>query len=171
VVQQTLFDEPAGDPEVEKHAVVSPCRVYRYELRRVWDPSLPLCVWIMLNPSTADAEIDDQTITTIIRVTKKWKNCSFGGIVVYNLYALRSTDREQLKHHADPVGPENDSYLLSIDPKLMVMCAWGADGDRGEEVLAALRARGIRPYYLKLTASGRPRHPLYLDETLQPQPL
>jgi hypothetical protein len=148
------------------------CDVYRYELRRVWGPG-ELLVWIMLNPSKADGRVDDATIRKVMRLTRKWWTPSggrYGGIVVLNLYALRATDRRKLWHHPDPIGPENDSWLLDVDAE-RVICAWGADGLRGEEVLAQLVERGVQPYCLAVTAGGQPRHPLYLKETLRPVPL
>jgi hypothetical protein len=47
---------------MEKSATLSPDGVYRYTLERVWAPSLPRVVWVMLNPSTADAEQDSPGI-------------------------------------------------------------------------------------------------------------
>lgn len=35
---------------------------YRYELSRTWDDALPSIAFILLNPSTADADIDDRTV-------------------------------------------------------------------------------------------------------------
>ena len=36
-------------------AVISPCGKYRYSLTRQWNEK-PLVAWVMLNPSSADAE-------------------------------------------------------------------------------------------------------------------
>jgi hypothetical protein len=159
-------DEGAADREHDRESCVI-CDVYRYELRRIWGPG-PILVWIMLNPSTADAAQDDATIRKCIRFAKKW---GYGGIIVLNLYALRATKPEALWSHPDPIGPRNDAYLLSVPTDLMVVCAWGTDGRRGAEVLDRLVACGVQPHYLSLTAGGEPGHPLYLKETLKPKPL
>lgn len=145
------------------------CDVYRYELRRVWGPG-PLCVWVMLNPSTADGKQDDATIRKCIRLAKRWGS---GGIVVVNLYGLRATDPRELWRHPDPVGPENDRHVWGVlgMPGALVVCAWGAHGRRGNDVLVELVARGVQPQCLALTSAGQPRHPLYLTESLRPMPL
>jgi hypothetical protein len=144
------------------------CNVYRYELRRVWEPSRPLMVWVMLNPSTADAEVDDATVEKCMRFAKAW---GYGGMIILNCYALRARHPEELAEHPDPVGPENDAYLERIDPALMVVCAWGATGVRGPEVVAKLIKIGVVPHHLELTRGGQPWHPLFLKETLMPRVL
>jgi hypothetical protein len=157
----------AVDPEHDRDACLV-CDVYRYVLTRIWNASLPLCVWVMLNPSKADRRVDDATIKKCMRFARKW---GYGGVLVLNLYGLRATDRRELWRVDDPIGPENDKHLLGIDARLMVVCAWGADGRRGDEVLAALIARGVTPYCLATTKAGAPTHPLYLKESLTPVPL
>ena len=72
----------------EKSAIISECEQYRYELRRIWQPKKGLVCWVMLNPSIADANIDDPTIRRCIGYTAKW---GYGGRVVVNLFALRAT--------------------------------------------------------------------------------
>ena len=106
MVSQTLFDLPSKNA-----AAFSPDRRYRYTLRRQWDDALPYCLFVMLNPSTADATQDDPTIRRCIGFTKAW---GFGGLLVGNLFALRSTDPAALYHADDPVGPENDSCLRTL---------------------------------------------------------
>jgi hypothetical protein len=126
----TLFDltEDSG-------AELSPCRRYRYRLWRRWSDG-PVVNFVMLNPSTADAEQDDPTVRRCVGFAKSW---GAGGLVVTNLYALRSTDPKALWTADDPVGPENAFHLgsgaLGADT---VVCAWGAEGarnGRGNEVL------------------------------------
>ena len=65
-----------------RSAVLSDCGNYRYQLHRTWDESLPKCMFMMLNPSTADADIDDNTIRRCIGFAKLW---GYGGLMVGNL--------------------------------------------------------------------------------------
>jgi hypothetical protein len=154
-------------------ATFSPCRTYRYALTRRWSER-PLAVFVMLNPSTADAFTLDPTVRRCISFAVEW---AAGGVLVLNLFALRSTDPKALYSHADPVGPDNDvvitEHLPTGEPAGPVIAAWGAGPDgprparrmlrsRAERVAALLRARGARPLCLGLTQAGHPRHPLYI---------
>jgi hypothetical protein len=144
-------------------ATFDSARVYRYQLTRIWDELRPSAVWIMLNPSTADAEADDPTIRRCAGFTKAW---GLGGLVVVNLFALRATDPRLLRRHPDPVGPRNDEFITEIVwPDSLVVCAWGANrvaDERSVDVLGILSARGAQPKCLGKTRDGYPRHPLYV---------
>lgn len=151
-------------------AVLSADGVYRYELRRVWGDPDRLVGWIMLNPSTADADIDDPTIRRCMGFARSW---GYGGIVVRNLFALRATNPAVLRWHADPVGPENDYWLLAggQETDCLTVCAWGVHGSmngRAHAVAPRLAAGGLRLHHLGLTRSGAPRHPLYLPGLTEP---
>jgi hypothetical protein len=158
----TLFGPTSG-------ATLSPCGLYRYSLWRKWDESQPLCTWIMLNPSTADASKDDPTIRRCIGYSKRW---GFGGLLVANLFALRATDPRVLQTAPDPVGPENDAYLLNAASNTAkVVCAWGNWGDlRGRSEAVCRLLQGVPLYRLGLTELGEPSHPLYLPSSLEPVP-
>jgi len=113
----------------------------------------------MLNPSTANATVDDPTIGRCISFAKAW---GYGSLTVGNLFAYRTPSPEVLKTVADPVGPDNDRWLdqLSRDADLTV-AAWGNHGtfrNRGFEVATRLR----NPHCLRVTARGQPSHPLYV---------
>ena len=71
-----------------KSAEFSPDKVYRYELWRIWDEALPVCMFIGLNPSTADETVDDPTIRRCINFAKEW---GYGQLVMTNLFAFRAT--------------------------------------------------------------------------------
>jgi hypothetical protein len=47
----------------ERGEWIGDCGMYRYRLWREWDKSLPTQAFLMLNPSLADHQIDDPTIT------------------------------------------------------------------------------------------------------------
>lgn len=151
---------------VVRSAVTSPCGAYRYELRRVWTAG-PLCGWIMLNPSTADAEQDDPTIRRCMGFARMW---GYAGIVVRNLYALRATDPRELAAHSQPWGPDNDTHLMNAVDDPITVCAWGSRGKRGDTVLNALADAGANLHHLGLTHAGKPRHPLYLPASVTPEP-
>jgi hypothetical protein len=159
---ETLFDLPgAGDLS---GAVLSPCGTYRYTLDRVWDASLPTALFIMLNPSTADASEDDPTIRRCRSFATR-EGC--GGLTVVNLFALRATNPDALTTHPDPIGPDNDTRILlalSKEPAV-VIAAWGANPyatTRATQIAGLLARRGTRAQCLGVTRSGAPRHPLYV---------
>lgn len=168
-----LFAEPEEDRSVDRDAVISDCSQYRYRLTRQWgDRSNPVaCVFIMLNPSTADAAKDDPTIRRCISFAKR-EGCNL--LEVVNLFAWRATDPGELPSVGDPVGPDNDFYLRQPydDKPKVVVAAWGAcpfAKDRAEYVLWKLLA-GIDVMCLGTTKAGHPRHPLYVknDQPLIP---
>ncbi len=169
-------EEVMNEPMV-KNAVLSPCGVYRYRLSRSWDSWLGTLVFVMLNPSTADADKDDPTIRKCIGFAKRH---GYGGIVVVNLFALRSTDPRALVVEAadgvDVVGPLNDDHIYHECRERTVVLAWGCYGllgmtkDRAREVLELLGTINARALCLKLNGDTSPAHPLMLSYENQLQP-
>jgi hypothetical protein len=129
-------------------------------------------LFVMLNPSTADAAIDDPTIRKCKGFAKLW---GFAYVAVANLYAFRATDpRDLWKARAPIVGAENDSYIMSsaLDA-LLVVCAWGAhakDSSRVAAVRKILRDSGAPTVALGFSKSGHPRHPLMLSYDTERSP-
>lgn len=111
------------------YAEVSKCGQYRYVLKRTI-PSIfrwvKPALFIMLNPSTADAEKDDPTIRRCVSFASL-QGCT--ELTVVNLFALRTTNPVELMNHEDPVGPLNDQRIAEqIDKHKLgiVVAAWGA---------------------------------------------
>ena len=107
-------------------AEFSACGRYRYWLERRWSADSP-AVFVMLNPSTADAKIDDPTIRRCMGFAKREGH---GGLVVVNLFGWRSSDPRQLVLADDPVGPGNtraigEALLMGATTSGRVICAWG----------------------------------------------
>lgn len=151
--------------EMTKGAVISDCGRYRYALVRRWAQDGRIATFVMLNPSTADAEVDDPTILRCIGFARRW-GCN--SMHVVNLYALRSKDPKALWAAEDPVGPENDRYLAShgmaaASAGHLLVAAWGANAkaDRVEQVLQ-LPGFNTKLMCLGTTKDGAPRHPLYI---------
>ena len=153
---------------MRQSAVASPCKRYRYQLRRVWDPGKPAVLFVCLNPSTADAKLDDNTSRVCRNYAERW---GYGTLLMGNLFAYRSRDPRALRTAKDPIGPENDHHLMELQSAAKtVVCAWGNRGalfDRDVQVLRFLR----RPQCLVKLKSGRPGHPLYRSADLRPIPL
>lgn len=142
-------------------AVISDCGVYRYHLSRVWDPDRPNMLFVMLNPSTADAEADDPTINRCISFAKR-EQC--GGVEVVNLFAFRSPYPKDLRTTLDPNGPENGKVLrrkiLTHDGP--VVAAWGNERFAQETGKHVTEIFGDYMLCLGHNKNGSPKHPLYL---------
>jgi hypothetical protein len=151
---------------IERGADISPCGRYRYTLWCAWGAG----AWVnfcCLNPSRADAKVNDPSFTRMVNFAKAW---GYDGLIVTNLFAFRATNPLDMKAAADPVGPLNDSALLSAHlTAKRTVAAWGAHGTyRGRD--AQVRAMLPDLQYLRLTKDGHPGHPLYLPAGLRPQP-
>lgn len=145
---------------MKTNAILSPDRKYRYCLTREWDSSKPNLVYILLNPSTADETINDPTISRCIDIAKY---NGFGSIKVMNLFAYRATQPPDMKCQCDPVGPENDKYLLEETKDSIILLAWGNHGNfmnRSAAVVTLLQDKEL--FCLAKNKSGEPKHPLYI---------
>ena len=163
--------------KMAKDAFLSHCGRYRYYLVRRWSDG-PVMLFVMLNPSTADATNDDPTIRRCIGFAQR-EGC--GAVAVVNLFALRTPDPRQLLGVAQAlgtetiIGRENDKHIATaVSMASVVVMAWGAHEsrlfsdpenhhDRGHSVWRAVRhIHGKRTMCLGTTKAGAPKHPLYL---------
>lgn len=163
------------DMLVRKQASLSSCGRYRYQLRRTWDEKLRPYVIGMLNPSTADDEVDDPTIRVCMTRARKL-NC--GSLIVWNLGALRATDPKLWMRSNCPIGARNDwwiKYTLQecSERNGIAVVAWGNHGtfrERGKVALRALYEAEVQPMCLGVTNNGQPRHPLYVSSNTELRP-
>lgn len=117
--------------------------------------------WVLLNPSTADGSKDDPTVRRCVGFAERW---GYGGMVVVNLFALRSTDPKALKTHASPDGLDNDAAVwVAVRQAELVVVAWGAHGgEAGRRMATRVRdALGKAPMCFGVNKGGDPKHPLY----------
>ncbi|MDA0717986.1 MAG: DUF1643 domain-containing protein [Cyanobacteria bacterium] len=153
-------------------AAFSLCGQYRWWLERVWQPAAPRLLFIGLNPSRADGQRDDPTLRRLLGFSRRW---GFGSLEVLNLFARISPSPAVLHRAADPVGTEADAWIqkrLTANPQAPVWLGWGNQGawqSRERSVQAFLQGRGLLT--LGCTASGQPRHPLYVASDVALQPL
>jgi len=146
------------------YAIFSKDRIYRYDLRRNLGYVKSTCLFIMLNPSTADEYRNDPTVTRCINFAKYW---GFGRLEVCNIFAYRATDPKEL-YNLSPeaaIGPENNVRITKAVIRAdRVVCAWGNHGElygRGDEVILEIRDLDTYPLAFKITQKGQPIHPLY----------
>lgn len=162
---------------MKREAVISDDGLYRYRLERQWSDTPGTTTFVMLNPSTADGEVDDNTIRRCMGFAKRWGH---GRLVVVNLFALRATDPRELLEADDPVGPENDGYLRAVGSEnSLIIAGWGSPPSKlyalhylrrdtalsllaGPSTISSFKGRPI--FCLGVTKKGQPRHPLYLSK-------
>ena len=143
-------------------ALLSDCGTYRYWLKRVWDDARPLLVVCMLNPSTADASMNDPTILTLIHFARLW---GAGGLYVVNEYAFRSPHPSVMAKAADPTGPGNSAAIeqavhYARSTTCWALAAWG-NGGRNDGLFSLWAAMSnVQLMALGTTKDGSPKHPL-----------
>lgn len=150
---------------VRRGARISDCGGYRYWLSREWGPGPPL-TFVMLNPSTADAEVDDPTIRRCVSFAQRE---GADACWVVNLFAFRSSDPGALSREDDPIGPGNAAeigvaLIAAAVSGLPVVCAWGAHpvGLQARRLIRRAVDCGAKLVCLGRTKNGSPRHPLYV---------
>ena len=147
---------------MDRTALFSPCRTFRYRLGRRWSDG-PVLAFIMLNPSCADEHIDNPSVRRCIGFAQRLGD---GSPVVVNLYAFLATDSAELRRAGYPIGSDNDQRITeAVHESSRVVAAWGVHAarlGRPQEVLGLLSRLGATPYCLRVTSSGHPEHPLRL---------
>jgi len=161
---------PAWPKDSTVTAVFSDCQRYRYQLREVWDSGRPMVLWLLMNPSVACLDYADPTLRKTGNFARIW---GYGGQWVGNVHAYRSTDKNRLMEVDDPVGPDNDRWILEMAEQAQtVVLAYGQPPkqlrSRGAQVVDLLRHHP-QLCHLRLAQDGTPVHPLYLPFTLRPQ--
>lgn len=152
---------------LQADAWFSPDKLYRYALLRKWGPDADYAMFIGLNPSTADANLDDPTIRRCVQFAKDW---GYSGMAMLNLFAYRATKPTDMLLVDDPIGPENDNVLKSWAANAgVVVAAWGGFGKHLNRNLV-VKAMIPNLHYLYI-GKGEPWHPLYLPKTLTPKPM
>lgn len=159
-MDQLALDVP---PSQSQGALISDDGTYRYNLWRRWGDGL-LMGYCMLNPSTADATVDDQTVR---RCSYFAKREGYGGIHVVNLYAYRATEPSELwSLGGGGRGPENDFHIahaIANERIGLFVAAWGALPElarwRQHEVRQMFKDADRPLHCLGLTKKGWPRHP------------
>lgn len=148
---------------VENDAVISDCGRYRYLLRRTWSHAKPRLLYVMLNPSTADASLDDATIRSCVRLAD---GHGYGSIEVVNVFAWRATDPKELLTASDPVGPNNQNAVEAAIMRCdVVVFAWGAfppAHERSTYIRNLVSSHRPAAYCFGKTKAGAPKHPLYI---------
>lgn len=158
---------------MKSDARISKCGKYRYWLSREWGMGKP-CLFIMLNPSTADAAKDDPTIRRCVGFAKSW---GYEKIYVGNLFAIRSTNPRGIFAAPIPNPPDAKEYLRSMvdcvrEAGGICIAAWGNHGayDGQDNVMVEwFREFQMPLYVLGLTKRGQPLHPLYVKANVELQ--
>ena len=148
---------------MKKSAIISDCNKYRYELHREWDKKKGKVLFIMLNPSTADADNNDLTTIRCINFAKKW---GYGGIMIGNIYPFRAKRPKDLKKWLNAgsdyafwkSGYDNEKYVRDMAEQAdMIVCAWGCNHPGIPEWVDELGDL----FYLELCKDNiTPKHPL-----------
>ena len=169
-----MTDTTTNTPYINSRAAITADGLYRFSLRRQWGTYSATVCWVMLNPSTADADKDDPTIRRCVTFSKSW---GYDGMVVVNLYAYRATNPAEL---ADAVGagidirgPGNEAFIrLAIQTSSIAVAAWGAHRQPIPPTdVRTIAANLGRPLHcLGTTKDGSPRHPLFVKGDTHREP-
>jgi hypothetical protein len=161
-----LPDSVAGSAEF------SACGQYRQALRRSWLLGAGIVLFVGMNPSTARGDVDDPTVRRECDFAREW---GFAAYIKANVMDYRATyPKALLAPGVIPCSAANLPFITSAAREAgRVIVAWGALPKvlqcHADAVAAALRASGVPMYCLGRTASGAPRHPLYLPKTATPE--
>lgn len=163
-VPRSTIRRMSRNPYLETGAQLSDDGVFRYALWRRLSQGDRSVTFVGLNPSTADATDDDQTIRRCVGFARLWR---FDWLYMANLYAFRSTQAKGLEAARDPIGPLNPHVVRDlVDRSDLVIAGWGAHDLNGEATeLAAWVMSLPKTHCLGLTKAGAPRHPLYVKST------
>jgi hypothetical protein len=145
-----------------KGADFSECGNYRYRLWRIWDEQKPKAMCIGLNPSTANGEKNDATISILIRMLDI---LGFGGFYMMNCFPYITSNPKLLKRN-----PASDSWNNDLLTVTAFMCSdiifsWGGfkvikETGRDKELIEMFPNAKC----FAKSKDGSPIHPLAMQE-------
>lgn len=155
---------PNSNPDSVWGAEFSEDRKYRYALWRTWGHSNKgKVMFIGLNPSTANEELNDATIRRCIGFAKSW---GYGGMYMLNLYSYVSKDPKKLV--LDEQIEKNNEKLLEYSQKSdIVILAWGCFKNHTKRMEEVEKMFPLA-YCISKSKDGFPNHPLFLKSDLKP---
>lgn len=141
--------------------------IYRWWLERDVQPQGIVAALVGVNPSTAGATVNDQTIRKDLGFARihGWRR-----IIKVNKFAFRATDVRELATASDPIGNECDEHIRRAfaEADVIVPC-WGPLAKlpkrlrrRYAEVCLMAERSGKSIMCLGVAQDGHPRHPLTL---------
>ncbi len=143
---------------------------YRLWLSRHWgDPDAPYALWIGMNPSTADALVDDPTVAREVAYTRD--TLKLTRYVKANMLDIRLTDSKELRKLGATARSEmNLPTILSLAEKAeRIIVCYGVLHKSlqpfAAETVKALEGRGHKLWCLGTSQAGHPKHPLYLKKS------
>lgn len=145
---------------MKKGAYFNSARTLRWYLFRIWDESKPLVMFIGLNPSKADEEDNDPTITRVCSIAK---HNGYGGVYMVNCFSHISTDSAGLIVNRF-TSAFNNYIITQIAKKCKdVVFAWGSSNKIVNEAnrLKELSIQFPNAKVLFINKDGNPKHPLY----------
>ncbi|MDR9781639.1 DUF1643 domain-containing protein [Rhizobium redzepovicii] len=156
-----------GDLLMTRRTVFSECGLFRYLLEHDFGGTGPVISLGMVNPSLANGENNDQTMTKVDGFAVR---LGASKVVVWNPFARIAKDIRDLRHVDDPIGPENDAYIAqAVQDADIHIVAWGPLSklpkplrNRWRSVVEVLAAVGAKPMCWGTALDGQPLHPLML---------
>ncbi|NSY48506.1 DUF1643 domain-containing protein [Agrobacterium tumefaciens] len=156
-----------NDLLMTRRVVFSECGLFRYLLEHDFGCAGPVISLGMVNPSLADGNKNDQTMTKIDGFAIRLRASK---VVVWNPFARIAKDVRDLRHVDDPIGPENDAYIAqAVKGADIHIVGWGPLSklpkplrNRWRAVVDVLNDAGAKPMCWGTAQDGHPRHPLML---------
>lgn len=144
---------------------------YRLWLSRRWgDPDAPYALWIGMNPSTADALVDDPTVGREVAYTRE--TLKLTRYVKTNMLDIRLTDSKKLRKLGAAARSEaNLPTILEFakNAERIIVCYGVLHRSLqpfARETVEALEAEGHKLWCMGLTKNGQhPKHPLFLKKS------
>lgn len=141
--------------KISRSADISNDKKERFSLSRIWDSKKPKVLYIMLNPSYADDELDDPTIRRLIFFSKKFR---FGGFYVTNLFTQITPYPKELNMD-NHLKKKNLKIINELIKKSnLIVYAWGNLVSEPKELMKLIES----PLCFGMNKNGTPKHPLYL---------
>jgi len=127
----------------------------RYFLKRKWNNSKGLLLYIMLNPSLADEKKDDPTIRRLINFTKRF---DYGGFLVGNIFTIITPNPKELDKSKGMSDKNFEEIIKLVNKVDQIVYAWGSSIEEPQ----LLKKIVLSPKCFGKNLNGTPKHPLYL---------